>query len=110
MSIIDKLNTNGIIKLSNIYSLYQIQKMSDIYNNSWSKIKSNWPKKWFQIIMNENINDKYDSFMGIKLYDNKKQAFYKNTQMVSINYVISIILFFSYTYIRYRQIGIYSSN
>jgi len=84
MTIIEELNTNGIIKLTSIYTPLQIQKLSYIYNKSWSKIKSNLPKKWFQITMNENINKKYDSFMSVKLYDNKKQAFYKNTPIIDM--------------------------
>ena len=82
--IISTLNTNGVIKLSNIFNPQQINILSSIYTQSWNEIKSQWPSKWYTIQFNNTSKHKYDYFMGVKLYDCKKQSFYKDTPILDM--------------------------
>jgi hypothetical protein len=82
--ILSTLHQNGVIKLSNIFTQNQITNLSSIYTQSWEEITIHWPNKWYNIQFHDTSTLKYDYFMGVKLYEGKKQAFYKETPILNM--------------------------
>lgn len=80
---IEELQQNGIIHIKNAYTMDQIAIMKDIYNRSWNEIKCEFPTVWITRSYKKNCH-KYDDYMGKDLYDNKKFAYYKNTEILDM--------------------------
>lgn len=81
--IISYLHDEGVVHLKNIFDKNQIDIINDIYTQSWNEIKNNFPKDWITRKYKSNCY-KYDDFIGIDLYNNKKFTYYKNTEIIDM--------------------------
>jgi hypothetical protein len=81
---IKELQQNGVIHIKNAYTMEQMTIMKDIYIKTWNEIKCDFPTDWITRTYKQNCK-KYDDFMGMDLYNNKKFAYYKNTEILDMD-------------------------
>jgi hypothetical protein len=81
--IISYLDNKGIIHLKNVFNKEQMEIIKDIYTQSWNEIKNNFPRDWITRKYNVNCH-KYDDFIGLDLYNNKKFTYYKQTEILDM--------------------------
>jgi hypothetical protein len=82
-NIISYLEEKGVVHLKNVFNKDQMDIIKDIYTQSWNEIKNNFPKDWITRKYKANCH-KYDDFIGLDLYNNKKFTYYKNTEMLDM--------------------------
>jgi hypothetical protein len=77
------IEMDGVVKISNVFNKNDIDIFKNIYYESWNEIKS-YPLEWHTLIYKEN-SKKYDNFIGLDLYANKKYSTYKNTIILDMS-------------------------
>jgi hypothetical protein len=82
-NIISELEEKGVVHLKNVFNKDQMDIIKNIYTQSWNEIKNNFPKDWITRKYKANCH-KYDDFIGLDLYNNKKFTYYKNTEMLDM--------------------------
>jgi len=81
--IISYLDNKGVIHLKNVFNKEQMEIINDIYTQSWNEIKNNFPRDWITRKYKANCH-KYDDFIGLDLYNNKKFTYYKQTEILDM--------------------------